>query len=276
MPKGKITLELDEKSLKLSSAKTTASLKVFNADEYPNIKKIEGTSIEYESYKLLDKLEKVSVAVGVSIGFDMNAALLISDGTEIEFVATDGVRFAQTSVLDPKYNAIIHSRALGHLKKFLSEEEEKVVITVSETRIQFDTEGASFFTTLVSAKYPDYAKFIPERNKEDISINRESLIEALKRVDVIGQSKEEYPIIFKLDKNSLILENSNPSIGSIIEELDVSYEGEPITFGFFVKNILNVLEIMVDKDIILNIMDKDKPLVINKDDYTYLSLPVRI
>jgi DNA polymerase-3 subunit beta len=93
-------------------------------------------------------------------------------------------------------------------------------------------------------------------------------------------SSEDYKgAIFNFEKNQLVVTSTNPDIGESKEDMDIQYSGDPLTVMFNPKFFIESLSVMDDENVILNIVDEEKPCLIEGEkDKTYLSviMPMRI
>ena len=110
----------------------------------------------------------------------------------------------------------------------------------------------------------------------------------------IRDSIERASLLARDDKNNLIILDikdfnmqifSASEYGNVEENISIDKEGEDIKIGFNSKYILDYLKIIDSEMISLNLIGKNNPCFIkeeseekevNKDNYIYMVLPVRI
>ena len=82
---------------------------------------------------------------------------------------------------------------------------------------------------------------IPEELKIPTKINKEAFLEAIKRVSIFS-NKSSKQVALNITENNLIITTEDPeNITSGKEELDCSYDGEPMTIGYNAAYLKEVL-----------------------------------
>jgi len=134
---------------------------------------------------------------------------------------------------------------------------------------------------LLDAKFPDYQNVIPERGEDKeniITINKKSLLEAMKRMMII-RSDQYQGVKMNIGINYLEMVSVNPDLGNAEEKVEVKYEGKPIEMGFNPRYFIDALQPM-DSDIVyLDIKDQTSPCLITGDQddgFLGLIMPMRV
>jgi DNA polymerase-3 subunit beta len=93
-------------------------------------------------------------------------------------------------------------------------------------------------------------------------------------------SSDEYKgVIFHFSQNKLRINSTNPDIGESKEDMDISYQGDPIEVMYNPKFFIDTLSVLNEDNVIINIVDEEKPCKIEGEkDKTYLSviMPMKI
>ena len=215
-----------------------------------------------------------------------------ADSEKISMVATDGHRlgscvYAYAQPIDSKISAIISTKSLVHLIGIVkeTEKEKNIEISLSDKYIIFKTELIMLCSKLIEGTYPDYQKVVPKNNTKKAIINREMLLNAVRRVSVLSNQKTHL-VKFSLENNSLEIAVMNKDIGGEArEKLPIEYNGEKLTIGFNSFYFNEILNIIMQNNIRLEMntqisacllfpeFEKDKQPVSTD---TFLIMPLRI
>jgi len=118
----------------------------------------------------------------------------------------------------------------------------------------------------------------PKENDKILVIEREVLLDALRRVSIIASDKT-WGIRLILEKGSLAIEADNPDLGNAREKLDVEYKGSSLQIGFNARYFIDLLTEMASKNVRLELGEDLDPAVIRPaDDSDYLGvvMPMRL
>ncbi len=275
MPSGELTIETTKAQLHIKNGSVKLRMNMFEASEFPLNKAEEGFEheIEIAPEELASRLRVSAIAMGSTIGFDVNAMLMMV-GEDITFVATDGKRLAVSTgkgKTPDKY--LVPARAVTEIIKIAEASEETVTLSFKKGCLFLESDAAIMTSRLLEDKYPDYTKFIPEESKVKLTFNRLELAQALKRTEILTNDVDN-PLKVMLSSDKMELTRRNASVGDIEEALKAEYKGEEIQMGFEVKCLLDVLNILPKEKVTADVYASDKPLVVREKDYLYLTLPI--
>ena len=89
----------------------------------------------------------------------------------------------------------------------------------------FRKSGLVMTSRLMEGNYPNYQQFIPKAGNKKVTVNREDLEGALRRVSVLSQTKT-YAVKLTFSKKAITLFSSHPDMGEAKEEIPASFNGE--------------------------------------------------
>ena len=87
------------------------------------------------------------------------------------------------------------------------------------------------------------------------------------------------PVRLTLGGETVQLTAIDQDLGNAAEEVDATYEGEPMTIAFNPDYLASGIDAVDSDDVTLSTMDPMKPAVlrgVGRDDYLYLLMPVRV
>jgi DNA polymerase-3 subunit beta len=268
-----VMLEVKDGALNITAGRSSFVINGRNADDFPQIPKQEGKSEFSIDFQLLEKLIKKTV---YAVSNDLTRPALCGvlwkvSGDGMTMVSTDGHRLAKIdlkqkiAVVD-KMDVIIPPKALSTLKYF-SSGQEIVKIQLAENNISFSMEDVVIYSRLLEGPFPNFSKVIPENNKKKLTLSKNSLSEATKRVAILSDNLTHL-VIFSLKEDKLLLNVTTKELGGAKEEIDVSYSDDPMEIGYNANYIQDILKTIDSDDITIYLDRSDNAGVIVPDEQT--------
>ena len=284
--KTKITLEASENRAILKSGKSKFNLQTLPSSDFPLIAPKENATVQtvtLEQTVLKNMLQKVQFAMAQQdIRYYLNGLLLVLDGDTMRLVATDGHRLSHAStklnINAASREVILPRKTVLELVKLLGDDNETVDLEITDTQITIKFGNVTLVSKLVDGKFPDYKRVIPTELKNTLILGRETLQGALQRASILSNEKFR-GVRWVLTKNLLKIICSNSEQEEAEEELEVSYEGEPLDIGFNVNYILDCLNNLAVQDVNCILGDSNSSMLMTiKEDSTfqYVVMPMRI
>jgi DNA polymerase-3 subunit beta len=289
LEESKVELELDKETnrVKITCGEALFSLNTMSIEEYPDfpeIKRENPLKIELKKFKnLLSKVQKAA-SLDESRGV-LTGVLMEMEGGLMSMAATDSYRLAlikeKLSAGSQNIKVVIPTKVLDSIIK--SEHDKgDVEIYLEENQISFclavEKEGENIIVSrLLSGKFPEYKQLIPKSLKHNIVVDKEKMLEVVKRISSISQ--DNIPIKLTFDKGKATVSMDIKEVGSSSEDFDVSYGEERIEIAFNPEFLLDGINIMDDRSIILSIEEPLKPIIITSEknkELIYLLMPVRV
>jgi len=85
-------------------------------------------------------------------------------------------------------------------------------------------------------------------------------------------------ILIKLESNKLFINAQAQDQGEAFEEIEVSYEGDPVEVSYNAVYLMDVLKVTEGDEIEMNLISSMNPGVIKEkgnDDFLYVVMPIR-
>ena len=262
-----------------------------NPDDFPEIPKIEDVDFfDIHSTFFAKMIEKTAIITGAP---DDNRAHIIGifaeriqekDQKIFRLVSTDGSRLSKSDCvfdkefeLPPGPNILIPKKGLTEVAKFL-DSEGSVKIGIKDNNFIVKKEKETLIIRLLEGDFPEYDDIVVVDGGNDIPLDRQLFLMTLKRMSIL--SSEEYKgVIFHFNTDKLLINSTNPDIGESKEDMDISYKGDPVEVMYNPKFFIDTLGVIDEDNIILNIIDEEKPCKIAaENDKSFLSviMPMRI
>ncbi len=180
------------------------------------------------------------------------------------------------SVLAEGQSVLIPSRALSELNRILGSA-ENVELRLGEREASFHVGSVDLITRLIEADFPNYRGLIPESHANSLTVSREALLDALRRVKLLA--REATPVRLEMSSEGLELAAVTQDVGTAREQLEGTYEGNDLTVAFNPQYLLEGVEVATSDEIVLSTKDELRPAIVRmpgSDDFLYLLMPVRV
>lgn len=240
-----------------------------NADEYPTpaVLQQEFTSFSIESQILLDSLSRTVFAtaddelrpVMNGIYFDIN-----TDGAT--FVASDGHKLVCSKNSQVQANGkssfILPKKPATLLRTILAKDNAGVTIEFDNRIARFSMADFSMVCRLIDGRYPNYNSVIPQNNPHRLTLDRQTLLNALRRVSVFSPASSGL-IKLKIDRDSVDISTQDIDFSTSAKESVVcQYEGVPMSIGFKAGFLIDILNNTPGQDIIFQLADPSRAGVV--------------
>ena len=283
MPEGEIEIEVDDKDVaSLKCGSSFFRIVGLSEEEFPPISKPDGKhSYALDQGVFKDMLRKTAYAVSTDeTRFVLNGVLLSFKEGKLVMVATDGRRLAlsEHEVEFPKEaeaDMILPAKVANELTHTLKDE-GPLKIYANANRIMFEFGTVVVASKLIDGTYPNYRQVIPAQSEQRVTIEREGLLTALKRVSLVTTEKSNATKL-TFAKNNLVVSMTTPDIGEARETLPIKYTAKEITVAFNPEYMMDPLKNLTCDEVFLELTDELSPGVIKCDvPFLYVLMPMRI
>lgn len=282
-----ITLEVIASSLHISAYNINFKIPILCADEFPNIDQSGyDCSFEMKGGELLKLIEETRFCMFPDSSRHQLSGISFEhlDDGKMRAVATDMHRLglSETNETYPSFPAFILSRkTINEISKML-EDEQVVILEISETKIRFSFRFADFEVSLsariLEGEFPDYQAPLNDDYPMIAYVNREKLDKSIERVTLVTTGNVR-KVDLKFGDNKVVLSAQSHDLGSASEVLDVDYDSCPLEVFLNAEYIQDVVKRMPFNEIELHLKGSYDTLLIKpKDNQTcqYAIMPLAI
>ena len=174
-------------------------------------------------------------------------------------------------------HVLVSAKALGEVQRLLTDGEMQVVL--SERDVRFSGEKGEITTRLIDGEFPNYEQLIPSGYPNRLTVPREALSDAVKRMQLVGQGRDSSPVRLTMSADGVELSSTAQEVGEAHEMVDAKYEGTDLTVAFNAQFLLDGAQAVAGTDVVLEALDPLKPATlraVDQNDFMYLLMPVRI
>jgi DNA polymerase-3 subunit beta len=273
--------------VRIQCGKSDFKIATQEADEFPKVTDRmadKGFSVPGET--LNHMVERVIHAVSQDLSrLALTGVLWEFDKTKFSMVATDGHRLAKV-VRSEKLAAgdvkevIVPAKALQQLQR-LAPEEGDVRVGVNQNYIMFDLGHTFLHSRLLEGPFPNYRPVIPAANNNKLTVEREALAQATRRVSILANTLT-HQIKFGLRPDAVALSVSTPDLGEAQEDVVAAYAGPEIDIGFNAVYLLDILKSMGSADVEFALDRSDNAAIVHPvpeadgSEFFCLLMPLRL
>lgn len=279
---GAVELSVDGDDVSISGGRSQFAVRPFSADDYPRLPTPATSAVTLPAAEFGDALRQVVRAASTDEARPiLTGVLLAAESDGLRLVATDSYRLAVrdlpgTSVLGADQKVLVPSKALSELQRLLPHEGD-LTLRLGERDATFEVGGTRVTTRLIEGEFPNYRQLIPPSYPNTLTVQREPLLEAIRRVKILA--RDATPVRLQISSDSVRLMAITQDVGNATEELDASLDGTEMTVAFNPDYLAAGVEAAASDEITLQTLDALKPAVVRgaqHPEFLYLLMPVRV
>ncbi|HXI70552.1 MAG TPA: DNA polymerase III subunit beta [Verrucomicrobiae bacterium] len=283
-----IDIEVDEKNIcTIRCGSSFFKIHGLNADEFPPLPKFKDdkkVSLSQETVKAM--MKKTSFAVSTDESrYVLNGIFISLKDHKMTMVATDGRRLAlvdeEVDISEKSAGEfIVPAKAVTELNRLLQDKGD-VEIKFGENQASFALKDDKGFSVLVISKliegnYPNYRQVIPGEAKERVPLNREELVQALRRAEIMTSEKAN-SVKLAFGKNTLAITANSPEVGEARETMAVNYKGKEMAIAFNPRYLIDALNALSEDEVFFELIDELSPGVLKiNGPFLYVVMPMRL
>jgi len=283
LPAEDIRTEIDDKNVaSITCGQSFFKIVGLSNDEFPPLPKFDtgyGYTLDQATFK--EMLQKTSYAASTDeTRYILNGSLLSFKGDKLTIVATDGRRLAlaEHELEFPKEaeaDIIVPTKAVNELLHSLADS-GTMKIQTTKTQVAFEFGDVLLISKLIEGTYPNFKQVIPSQCDERVTIERESLLTAVKRVALLTSDKSN-SIKLTFGKNKLQITATTPDVGEAHESLPIKHTGKEISVAFNPEFLMDPLRNLSSDEVFFELTDALSPGVIKCDmPFVYVLMPMKI
>jgi DNA polymerase-3 subunit beta len=220
--------------------------------------------------------------------YTLSGALLLLKPGSITMVATDGHRLAHIEKAEAledvseEIKVLVPKKAMGELVRMIAEtaETDRVKFSRDDNHLFFDMGKRLLISRMLTGQFPNYEAVLPRNNDRIITVSREEVASAVKRVAILSDERSR-TVKLTLGSGSMEITASHSDLGEAHESLDIDYDKEDLQVGFNYQYLLDFLTTADEPDVNFEFKDSESAAQLRAQppsDYTYryVVMPMRI
>jgi DNA polymerase-3 subunit beta len=281
---GTVTVVVEGDEATVSAGRFSTALRLKAAEDYPRLAVAEGSGTRVDASAFAAALRQVVRAASKD---DMRpiltGVLLAEHSGGLRLVATDSYRLAVRDLRGVRLDALaegqqvlVAAKGLAEVQRLAGDGELEVVL--GEREVVFRTDRAEVTARRIEGEFPKYEQLIPTGYPNRLTVARDALTEALDRVQIVGQGRDNAAVRLAMHAEGVELTMTAQDVGTSQETLDAKFEGNELTVAFNPAFLRDGVEAIEAAEVALETMDPLKPATLRASDggdFMYLLMPVR-
>lgn len=260
-----LVFDIDESnfSLRMTSPNGEYSAVGVSGDNYPKIAldaDADSHSFSIQASLLVEAINKTAFAAGNDelrpvmngIFFDLNAEHVV-------MVATDAhrlVRYTNNTLhVEQPISFILPKKPANLIKGIFGKEDPEVTIFFGSKNARFAFNNTVIVCRQVEGRYPNYNAVIPQNNTNTITVDRETILAACRRVAIYANNGSML-IRLALKENQITISSQDIDFSTAAEEtIPCSYNGPEMAIGFKAPFLIQLIDAIPSEEVILRLAD---------------------
>ncbi len=279
---GEVELEAQTNKLVCKQGRAKGAFEVVDAQDFPALPNIlvDGREIQIEAVEQVipfvafaaskDETRPALTAIKFEQK-DAKQALVSTDGFRLSLAQLDKQLISEEALVPADFlqEVLRSSKNDQTLKLALSQEEKTLKITAGKKE---------FYTRLISEQFPLYEKVIPSANVTKVTVSTQELARAVKLVSIFARDTSNI-IVVGVEKDTLNVQPKQDQASEAGTSIEASVVGEQMKLAFNYKFLLDYLQHIQSKQVIMELLRPDAPVVFRQEgveNQLHIIMPVRI
>ena len=183
-------------------------------------------------------------------------------------VATDGHRLVKL-VLEEMTSTdaaefIVPEKALTLVGRVAGE--ESCSLHLAEGHVSFEFEDTQVLARLIDESYPNYEAVIPKENDRRLRVNRQAMLNAVKRVGLYSSSMTNQVRLELAAEEIKISAEDIERASEAHETIPCEYDGESMTIGFNADYLTEVLNNLASDEVLIDMSSPNRAGIMTPDE----------
>jgi DNA polymerase III subunit beta len=285
LPVGPVVLQqkAGETQVEIQAGESLFNLHSLPAVDFPQLPSLVGDRFTVSRAAFIETVDRVvpsasrdetrPVLTGVLVHFSRHS---------VRMVATDSYRLSVKetpleSSVSGTLQAIAPARTLLELSRIAGTlDDESIVILPTENQMLFEVGGITLVSRLIDGQFPNYKQLIPETFDYEVAVDRDELLEAVRRIGLLAQKNA--PLRLHFASNTLTVSAESQDVGKAQEAMPIAYSGEDLAIGFNPEFLEAGVAAVKESPVFLRFISPLRPGLVKGagDDFLYLVMPIRL
>ena len=205
------------------------------------------------------------------------------------FVGTDSFRLAEykaPGIKEANFSLIVPKVTMTDIQKIseyaMNNETETITIKYSENLIAFQVQVKDMkilaTSLLIQGNFPEYDReeIMPRKFNTKILVDKNLCEKAIRKIGILTRDINNY-IQIETNRDSIIISSGKTDKGAGITNIPAIIEGEAVSFGINGKYITDFIKSIKGDELIFNMIDNRKPMILmdkDENNYKYVVRPL--
>jgi len=287
LPEDKVIIEVEGDRIGIKCRRSRFKMMGKSADEFPKLPSQKPVvSFTVPASTLDTMVNKTSYAVSTDLTRPSLCGVLweMKKGS-LGMIATDGHRLAKVELAkvadsSADKDVIVSPKALSIFRSLVGGL-DTVNVSLAENHITLDLGDSVIYSRLLEGPFPDYNQVMPKKNTKKLTVSREELTDACRRVAILS-SAITHQVKLVVEDDRLTLSVKTPDVGEAVEEVTCSYGGGKMEIGYNARYLLDILRTIESGDVSFMLDRNDNAGVVTPEEngtdmaHQCLLMPLRL
>ncbi len=294
LPNSDVELTVKDLRSLISSGGSKFRLMGLNAEEFPPLPEFDDDKMyQIRKHELIQMLKSVSYAQSTDENrYMLNGVYFNFEENKFTVVATDGRRLALNGKKlevpkESEGSLILPLKTVNELLR-ISGSDSSVKISFNQRQVAFDVQvteedsstglvgGIYMVSKVVEGQYPNYQQVIPSHVEHRIKIERELMMECIKR-SALMVSDNNQSVTFKMANNLLEINGKSHEYGESHETMAIDYDGPEVRVSINPFFMMDPLKALSQDDVFFEFKDEFSPGVFrDMEEFICVVMPLRL
>ena len=174
---------------------------------------------------------------------------------------------------------VVPAKSLRELERFLSDDEQSVLISLSKKNIAFRIGNTVITSQLLEGEFMNYKNVLPKSAALTVRIDTERFLRSLERTSIIISETLKNNTVFEFDTDVVRL-SCNTAMGRAYDECPIeTLSGGTLRISFNSRYLIDAMRACRDEAAMIDMNTDLSPCIIRPvegDRYLYFVMPVRL
>ena len=206
-----------------------------------------------------EKMDKALVMVG-------------TDGRRLAYIRKevgDDVADFEGVIIPPKILTILLKRA---------GDEGLITLSITDKMIFITFGSYQLSSALIEGQFPNYQRVIPEEQANSFTIQRNDMLDALKRVSLFVEQKSRR-VYLKVNPEGIAVYSDENEIGEAAEDIPCKYSGDEAIIALNYRYLEEPFKVMSDEQIVVHFTEVHRAITIKpvpEKDFFHIVMPMQV
>jgi DNA polymerase-3 subunit beta len=283
VPEGEIEFEQTDNKINIKTVvkKARFQLKSIASEKFPEFSARGKELFEMPVKDIKEMIGQTIFAISDDeTRYFMNGVYFEKAEDKFVMVATDGRRlaFINKNVTGiPDFPGIIIPPKILNIMLKRAGDEGMAGISITDKTIFIQFGSYKLSSVLIEGQFPNYRRVIPEKQTNQFTVNRNEMLDALKRVSLLVEQKS-HRLYLTLSSGSVSIYCEENDIGNAREEIPCKYDGEEVTIALNYRYLEEPFKVMNADEISILFSDPSKTITIlpvPEKDFFHIVMPMQ-
>lgn len=258
-------INTESKNAKISYQNGMFSMPIESADEFPQTQNVSdnASTISLPSNVLADNLGRSLFATAQDeLRPVMNGIYFDLTPDCLAIVASDGHKLVRNKVLtvhsEQPAAFILPKKPATLLRNMLQKDGGDVEIRFDERTAEITYDDGVIVCRLIEGRYPNYNSVIPQNNSNILTVDRLTLLSALRHVQPFANDSSNL-IRFHVEGSMLQLDAEDFDYAkTATEQMTCEYNGQPMSIGFKGSSFIDILNNFDCQEVTIQLADPSR------------------